>query len=72
MTDEKEKEIPAANARVAQFRRVLRNCKSFADADRELTDQGIESAGWWRILIAKCAPALWNARMSAAYDGSNP
>ena len=64
-------QIDAVNARVAQMRRVLRNCTSFADADRKLADRGIASAGRRRILIAKCAPSLWNARMSEAYNGTN-
>jgi len=65
-------QIDAVQKRVAKFRRVLRGCTTFADAERRLADRGVASGGRRRTLIAKLRPELYNARMSEAYNGSNP
>jgi len=65
-------QVDAVQQRVAKFRRVLRGCTTFADAEKRLADRGVASGGKRRTLIAKCAPELYNERMSQAYDGSNP
>jgi len=64
--------IDAVQQRVAKFRRVLRGCTNFADAEKRLAERGVASGGRRRTLIAKCAPELYNARMHEAYNGSNP
>lgn len=54
----------------AQFRTLLRGCTTFADADKRLAAEGIDSEGKRRLLIAKHAPKLYNQVMSQPYGGT--
>jgi hypothetical protein len=59
-----------AEENTVKFRAALEHCTSFAQADRALAREGMESATGRRLFIIKNAPKLYNALMSKPYDGT--
>jgi hypothetical protein len=52
-----------------QMRAVLRDCTTFADAEKKLTLGGIKNGGKRRALIARHSPKLFDALMREPYTG---